>query len=966
MAGIIRKVGKAVIENIVKPIDEIQKGIEVGQDLAAAGKVDPAAPLNITENVIKSADETPGINPLVEQGRTLDRNLNLINLDSEEPNMDVLLDNVSHYTDNAGYEKVSFEDQRQLVEDADDKFIRKHLAGSRRVKASQRTLLNASQFGRAKQMLLSSTENLLGTARELADKHRKGLLSKAELFNFQRTVYRHISLQSAVQGEQRELARALGYMRDTQRPMSPDQLDELISATGGEKALVQRIKSIANAADGLEGMDAISAINKTVNKTKWMQSANAFVGWRTLQLLTSPVTHSRNLSGNAVVALASPVERFMAGMVGTGKNAVRRAMGRESVEQVYMGEGMQMYYGYVLSTMDAFKMAGRAMKRNQSVFGAAKIDELGLPPPMSVLRQRLNIPDGVAKPFAYFAELTSWPGRALTGEDEFFKVIAFNAELRALSYRQAKSEGLNGRKLWDRVAELQSKPKQEDIITRLEKQGMQGDDLQIASDVQMDAETARFSELWTQSSDFAHYQTFTDAIVAGPAKSVISSTKNPLVKIILPFTKTPINLMSYANERSPLALITPRFYRELIEGGARRDLAVSRFAMGSGVAAYLSTQMSTGNITGAGPSNPALRSTMMASGWRPYSVRIGGRWFSYRGLEPITTMLGTMGNMADAMNYSQDDASTMDKAVLASAAMAESLKDATFMVGLNEFFEAIDNIENTRGEAYISRTIASALPQSSLLRNITKNLTGPEGKIKRNPEHTELWGRVQNEIERITPWLYDNVPPRVDRLGQIPRFDEVVGWDFVSPFRYLSASNPDKEFQMAQDFINVNSVAIGKIRSKITVPGIGPIDLREVEPVTGYKFMGEERAGQGWMYFEYQRTIGEARLNAIKTKINSSEFQKAIKIPELWGPQDNDPSTRTLGDMIVEASDLASVTARNQWLAIASNRDALENHFMKYGTAVKSMTPEGPGMNVERLRESGVDVPENVGGGIKF
>jgi flagellum-specific peptidoglycan hydrolase FlgJ len=58
-----------------------------------------------------------------------------------------------------------------------------------------------------------------------------------------------------------------------------------------------------------------------------------------------------------------------------------------------------------------------------------------------------------------------------------------------------------------------------------------------------------------------------------------------------------------------------------------------------------------GNVTGAGPDDQELRRQMMADGWRPYSVNLGGRYISFDQFPPAALTLGLIGDYYDAVNY---------------------------------------------------------------------------------------------------------------------------------------------------------------------------------------------------------------------------------------------------------------------------------------------------------------------------
>ena len=118
------------------------------------------------------------------------------------------------------------------------------------------------------------------------------------------------------------------------------------------------------------------------------------------------------------------------------------------------------------------------------------------------------------------------------------------------------------------------------------------------------------------------------------------ANKLPGVKLIVPFIRTPTNILKFAMERTPLAPIMKSVRADILAGGARRDTALARISMGSMAMAVTASYAAQGVITGGGPSDPALKSHLYNQGWQPYSVKIGDKYYAYGRLEPLGMMMG--------------------------------------------------------------------------------------------------------------------------------------------------------------------------------------------------------------------------------------------------------------------------------------------------------------------------------------
>ena len=158
-------------------------------------------------------------------------------------------------------------------------------------------------------------------------------------------------------------------------------------------------------------------------------------------------------------------------------------------------------------------------------------------------------------------------------------------ELHAQAYRQAFNEGLRDEAAAKRVLEIINDP----------------------------PENIRMAAV-----DASRYQTFTNSLKETRIKSVgeigqagesfrRKERTGPYARIIIPFVRTPTNIMSYTFERTPLAFLSKSIREELSAGGARRDLALGKIAAGSMIMAVAADLALSGQVTGAGPADPKLK-----------------------------------------------------------------------------------------------------------------------------------------------------------------------------------------------------------------------------------------------------------------------------------------------------------------------------------------------------------------------
>src|SRR3546814_12732859 len=119
-----------------------------------------------------------------------------------------------------------------------------------------------------------------------------------------------------------------------------------------------------------------------------------------------------------------------------------------------------------------------------------------------------------------------------------------------LAVRQAAKEGRKGQEAKDRAAELLGNPT---------------------------------DEMMEKALDYGRYLTFQRPLGDGLAGGLSRITQNqPIFKAVLPFIRTPTNLIKFTAERSPLAPMVKEWRRDFAAGGARRDLAIAKVMVGSG------------------------------------------------------------------------------------------------------------------------------------------------------------------------------------------------------------------------------------------------------------------------------------------------------------------------------------------------------------------------------------------------
>lgn len=453
-------------------------------------------------------------------------------------------------------------------------------------------------------------------------------------------------------------------------------------------------------------------------------------------LLSGPITHSTNIISNAATLAWNIPERAVASML--NPKAVRP------------GEAAAMLGGVVESMGDAWRLAWKAFKEEQPQFGQAKLEM----PRRAITADALEVTGMTGRAVDFLGAAVRLPGRFLMAGDDFFKAIAFRAELRALAKRQAFRE-INEMSLTGKAAAQKAKEIEKNILDNPPE------------------------SIKEAAQEFAAYTTFTrDLGETGQKVQALAST--PIGRIVLPFVRTPTNIFKFAGERTPLALASRAVREEIAAGGERRALALAKIGLGSMTMAYMGTLAANGLITGGGPKDKTLRQIKMQTGWKPYSFKIGNEYISYARIEPLGSLFGLAADAADIMGQ----LSEADAAKLASAltvAISRNVAQKTFVKGLAGTLNAVTSQEVKQVNSFLEKELPTILPYSSALGQTAKNV---------DPVMREV-NSIMDAFKAKLPGYSSDLPPHRNIWGEPVLLEGGFGPDLLSPF-YSSTVKDDK------------------------------------------------------------------------------------------------------------------------------------------------------------------------------
>ena len=544
---------------------------------------------------------------------------------------------------------------------------------------------------------------------KLAKKAQGTNATAEDMFAFEEALNRHVAIQEQIAGITAEAGRTLRSFRET--VASADVLrSKAIKDYIQAKGGGDRIEEMATFISNLDTPEQIAKFTKDAVKPKFKDKLQEL--WIN-SLLSSPSTHIVNVVSNGIVAATRMPEYAVASLLGAG---------RKGSDKVSFTETGGRIYGSMYGFLDGIR-----------AFKNALIDPSSVDDPLTKLElQRQNSISGIK------GEVIRLPGRFLTAEDQLFKSVGYRQELWGQAIRKAKSEG----KGIKRAYEI------------------------------MDDPAKNFPDIELKARDTARYQTFTNPL--GPTgQSVQKIIQNhPWTRYIAPFVRTPVNIVKYAGQRTPLGVFAKSYKEAIKKGGAEADLARARVIVGSTAMASIAMLANDGLVTGRGPADYREKSILRETGWQPYSIRVGDSYYAYNRFEPVGILFGLAADWTDIYKYTDKKFTEGNKpeleelATMLAASFTENITNKTFLTGISDFINVMFNPDRY-GEASIQRFLASFVPTASYY--VRKN----SDPLIRDSQS------VMDAFYNRIPGLSTELPARRNVFGEERRFQEGAAPEFL-------------------------------------------------------------------------------------------------------------------------------------------------------------------------------------------
>lgn len=592
----------------------------------------------------------------------------------------------------------------------------------------------------------------------------------------------------------------------------------------------------------LAAISNIEDLEKRMKAASYLQ--NATLGRKMLDVthevyinnLFSPATHPVNMLGGITTNLLKNLE-MMVGSALIGDMTTVRA--HFSALTTFQGFG------------EALEMAVLSAKTGEGVLNSAttgSFDE-GRVQGGALTANTLGLnPDGA------FGTAVNWLGKAtrinthlLMAGDEFLKQVLYRQFLRQQLYSEGLNKGIkNGQELTTYVEKklnnfvlqggkmYNEKNLFHSYNEKAKTAGLTADmgveyDRFIAREYEKNPFDKRKSALADAAYQYSQEGTFSqdtgDAFTKG---TMTVLNEHPVLKFVLPFVKTPTNILKFGLSRSPLGLAkdavllaTSAKYREAYTTGTpefRAEL-VGRMTVAATFTASISAYLmnSEGAITGHGPQNKEEKDALKSTGWQPYSIKIGDKYFSYNRLDPIATPLGIIADIAEFNKVnapkSEEQAENAMSGLL--VAMTYNLTDKSYLRGLNNLMNALRD-PSTYGPKLIQDIAGGFVP------NTLNQLQNTENMVIQRESRS-----VMDAMMRRVPGVSEELPPQRTFLGDVIYKENPLGLlNVISPI-YISTKKNDIVDQEISRLMHGFALPPAKIN------GIADLDMRQFKNAEG-------------------------------------------------------------------------------------------------------------------------------------
>jgi len=507
---------------------------------------------------------------------------------------------------------------------------------------------------------------------------------------------------------------------------------EFVNNSGNMKPerMVRLVQEHVDPTD-LEG--SLARLLKTAKKAQGKHFLDMPTEYWMNSILSGPKTQMVNIMGNALTQVWTTLEAVAGGIASGNTDVVKAVLASWSDGEMFK---------------EAAKFSKQAFKEQDNLLDPSnRAFEEGQR--AAITGQRLQegplgniVSDSAKDSIDKYAQFIRLPSRLLLTSDEFFKQLAYRRAARLKAAMSGIEQGIRDprdlaahiTKTVDGIVTEGGRMMSEEGLVReagiiADKKGLKGKDkADFIIKYKDDNFNPDSSALMQYAAEEAQYLTFTKELQDKTLGKVLQEATNklPYLRLVIPFVRTPTNILKFAFERTPFVVALKEERQKLFSEFNSPDPILKARARGKAVSAGVTVgaliDVAYNNrefITGGGPSNEREKEALMATGWRPYSIKIGDTYFSYQRLDPVATPLGVVADIVETGVREEKDFNETNVEHMATALMLALTRNATnksYLAGIQMWADALgdpDRYVEKLGRNYAGSFVPNLISQMS-------------------------------------------------------------------------------------------------------------------------------------------------------------------------------------------------------------------------------------------------------------
>lgn len=445
-------------------------------------------------------------------------------------------------------------------------------------------------------------------------------------------------------------------------------------------------------------------------------------------------THVVNTVTNGYMLFARPLEKLVGSSL---QHGFRGSPLRDKASKEFL---------YTMTSIsDAYSNAVEAFTKADSVMAPHRteyFDQIGSriqsdPIPWSKMTDLNGLLENMTKASTWGSiakNAVGLPTRGLGTMDEFFKQLRYRAVVQAEAASKALSDGLTGKEY--------SKFIQKELDNAFDVDGR---------------------AINPEALNEAAIATFQQDLLPGTGGAMVKNARanfQPMA-FILPFVKTPVNVLRYSVKMTPGLNLLQTEYRKMLSGSMGKDKqaqAIGQMTLGATGLSIAASLAMSGRITGGGPAEVKLKKELMATGWKPYSFiwkDEDGKtnYFPLGRFDPVGMPFGMVADLVEMQTLHPGSEDNQKGIMAVVTSLAKNFSEKTFLLNFNQALRAMTQPEKNMAK-FFGGTVGNTLPLSSLTRGLNPD-----------PYLRDARGFIDNMMRNV-PGYSETLPPVRDAFGE--------------------------------------------------------------------------------------------------------------------------------------------------------------------------------------------------------